>query len=367
MYSNKRDILPVITVRAKIDKVFFGPGVMVILEGLEATGSIKESCKQSGISYSKAWKILNTAEKQLGSPLVTRKQGGKSGGGCRITREGYMLMKRYRAAEVKIKEYAKDVFKEVMNDNINLSEVLGITKNDIITISGAGGKTSCLYRLGEELKQSKVLLTTTTKMMLPKKDEDVEFIYTENQALKKDAKYGRTFVYGEINEKNKCTAISYDGLNQLSKAYHYTVIEADGSRGLSLKGYLDNEPCIPKYATCNIGIVTVNEIGNLFSETNTLRIRELLGMIKKSDDSIDKDVITSSDIATWISHPKGMFKGSEGRKIVFFNKIEDQTSEKLVQEVIEALPNKFASKLDLIAMGSFKEGRYSLCRRRALY
>ncbi|MGO5053074.1 winged helix-turn-helix domain-containing protein [Lachnospiraceae bacterium LCP25S3_G4] len=104
---------PVVTVRMSKDKVFFGPGVMMILKALEATGSMKEACRISGLSYSKAWKILNTAEEQLGHALVERQHGGKSGGGCVVTNEGKVLMREYLRAEKRIKEYAKEVFKEV--------------------------------------------------------------------------------------------------------------------------------------------------------------------------------------------------------------------------------------------------------------
>lgn len=116
MDEEKSVFRPVVTVRAAKKKVFFGPGVVMLLTQLEVTGSIKEACRVTGLSYSKAWKILNTAEEECGYPLVSRRQGGKSGGGCIVTPEGKELLAKYLEAEKKIKQFAKQVFDEVWSD-----------------------------------------------------------------------------------------------------------------------------------------------------------------------------------------------------------------------------------------------------------
>ncbi|MEG0720653.1 MAG: LysR family transcriptional regulator [Lachnospiraceae bacterium] len=110
---NNPEFDPVITVRIAKEKVFFGPGVMLILKALKETGSVKEASRLSGISYSKAWKIINMAEEQLGYAIVERQQGGKCGGGCVVTNKGKLLMKQYRVAEKQIQTYAKQVFREI--------------------------------------------------------------------------------------------------------------------------------------------------------------------------------------------------------------------------------------------------------------
>lgn len=107
---------PIITVRMAGENVFFGPGVSMLLKELESTGTMKDACRISGLSYSKAWKILNTAEKELGFPLVQRLHGGKSGGGCIVTEQGKRLMQQYWEADKKIKEYAEQVFKSIKLD-----------------------------------------------------------------------------------------------------------------------------------------------------------------------------------------------------------------------------------------------------------
>lgn len=116
MKERNSKITPVITVRAAKEKVFFGPGVQLILEVLAQTGSMKEACARTGISYSKAWKILNTAEAQLGYSLVLRSHGGANKGGCLITEEGQRILAAYLQAHERICRYSEEVFEEVFNE-----------------------------------------------------------------------------------------------------------------------------------------------------------------------------------------------------------------------------------------------------------
>ena len=107
---------PVVTVRIKKEKVFFGPGAVMILRYLKETDSFKEACEKAELSYSKGWKIINIAEEQFGHPIVVRMQGGKKGGGCVITEEGKELLNHYLEAEDKIKQYANKIFEEMFNE-----------------------------------------------------------------------------------------------------------------------------------------------------------------------------------------------------------------------------------------------------------
>lgn len=97
---------PVVKLQVCTDEPVFGPGLVELLEHLEENGSMKEACQKMGMSYSKGWKIINRAEKQLGTSLLVRHQGGKSGGTCEITAEGKTLMRKYRAMETEVKTYA---------------------------------------------------------------------------------------------------------------------------------------------------------------------------------------------------------------------------------------------------------------------
>lgn len=88
----------------------FGPGLMILLEEIGYTGSMKEACARMGMSYSKGWKIVNRAEEALGYELIIRHHGGTKGGKCSVTDKGKSMMERYEKMEHEIRANAELLF-----------------------------------------------------------------------------------------------------------------------------------------------------------------------------------------------------------------------------------------------------------------
>ena len=74
---------------------FFGEGPYRLLRGVEKSGSLRATAMDMGMSYTKALKLINNAENELGIKFTTRVIGGKSGGGSCITAEGKEWLDRY--------------------------------------------------------------------------------------------------------------------------------------------------------------------------------------------------------------------------------------------------------------------------------
>lgn len=74
---------------------FFGEGPYRLLQGIEEKGSLRAAALDMGMSYTKALKLVNNAEKVLGFPFITRVTGGKSGGGSCLTEEGRAWIEKY--------------------------------------------------------------------------------------------------------------------------------------------------------------------------------------------------------------------------------------------------------------------------------
>lgn len=74
---------------------FFGEGPYRLLRGVEQTGSLRATSMEMGMSYTKALKLINNAEKELGFKFTTRVVGGKSGGGSCLTHEGKEWLDKY--------------------------------------------------------------------------------------------------------------------------------------------------------------------------------------------------------------------------------------------------------------------------------
>ena len=88
---------------------FFGPGVCELLERIRETGSIQAAAARMELSYTKAWKILNRAEQELGTSLINRMSGGKNGGSSTLTPAGEEAVKDFREMEGKLAAYADEL------------------------------------------------------------------------------------------------------------------------------------------------------------------------------------------------------------------------------------------------------------------
>ena len=97
----------------KGEEVFWGPGVQQIMEAVVTGESLREACRRTGISYSKARKIINRAEKELNMVLLERQQGGKNGGLSYVTDEGKRIMVFYESLDSEIKEFAEKKYSEL--------------------------------------------------------------------------------------------------------------------------------------------------------------------------------------------------------------------------------------------------------------
>jgi len=93
------------------DKIF-GPGLATLLRGMEEQGSLQKSAASMKLAYSKAWKMLKTAEEELGYSLADREAGGKNGGGSRLTPEGVRLLNAYEVFSKEANEVVKGIFEK---------------------------------------------------------------------------------------------------------------------------------------------------------------------------------------------------------------------------------------------------------------
>ncbi|WP_439816041.1 winged helix-turn-helix domain-containing protein [Zavarzinia sp. CC-PAN008] len=76
-----------------------GPGKIDLLEKIAAFGSISAAGRQMGMSYRRAWELVEELNTIFGKPVVERQVGGRQGGGARLTALGLALVTRYRAIE----------------------------------------------------------------------------------------------------------------------------------------------------------------------------------------------------------------------------------------------------------------------------
>ena len=88
------------------DDIAVGPGKVDLLEAIAATGSITAAAKSFGMSYRRAWLLVDTMNRCFATSVVAAETGGTRGGGARLTPLGSDVVRRYRAAEAKAAEGA---------------------------------------------------------------------------------------------------------------------------------------------------------------------------------------------------------------------------------------------------------------------
>jgi len=76
-----------------------GPGKVRLLEAIGRTGSISQAGRECGMSYRRAWLLINDLNLCFQQAVVAAHPGGSQGGGAELTRFGQKLIADYRAIE----------------------------------------------------------------------------------------------------------------------------------------------------------------------------------------------------------------------------------------------------------------------------
>ncbi len=76
-----------------------GPGKADLLEGIKETGSIAAAGRRMGMSYKRAWLLVETMNACFRAPLVETSRGGRTRGGATLTPAGAMVLAAYRRME----------------------------------------------------------------------------------------------------------------------------------------------------------------------------------------------------------------------------------------------------------------------------
>jgi len=89
----------------------FGPGKIKLLEAIRSTGSISAAARSIGMSYRRAWLLVEEINRALREPAVTAETGGIRGGGAVVTPVGERVVGLYRAIESQARTAAGGEFR----------------------------------------------------------------------------------------------------------------------------------------------------------------------------------------------------------------------------------------------------------------
>ena len=186
----------------------------------------------------------------------------------------------------------------------SITEALQLTipERAVISVTGAGGKTSLIFAWARELAASgkSVAITTTTHMFRPDRMEED----------------GIRIVAPDDPEKpGKLMAPPDDVLEHLRDEADVVLIEADGSRRMPLKWPGENEPVIPDYTDVTVCVCGLSGLGRPVSDA-VYRADELPEALKR--ETVDFNLIHAL-----VSSQNGGRRGVRGDFRVFMNQVDD--------------------------------------------
>lgn len=103
-------------IRFRVDigsELGIGPGKIALLENIGESGSLSQAARALGMSYRRAWQLLNSLNACLQEPVTQAQKGGPHGGGSRLTPFGRQLIRAYRAFDAETQRRGARAFRSV--------------------------------------------------------------------------------------------------------------------------------------------------------------------------------------------------------------------------------------------------------------
>lgn len=173
-----------------------------------------------------------------------------------------------------------------------ITELLPLGSCPIVSVIGAGGKTTIVKQLAEEL--GRAVITTTTHML---KEAPLA-------ASAADAMLSEGIVWCGTDEGHKISMPPFlDELKDIP-----LIIEADGSKHKPFKVPAAHEPAVYERSTAVIGVLGLNSLGKSISEA-AFRPNDTAAFLR----TYTEHIISEEDFCAVIASPCGLQKNSRGK------------------------------------------------------
>jgi probable selenium-dependent hydroxylase accessory protein YqeC len=243
-----------------------------------------------------------------------------------------------------------------------LSESLGLGPREVVSLAGAGGKTTLMFRLANELLLSgkKVVTTTTTRILEPTSTETASFfVHSSREKIKEFLeghldRFRHITVAGERLGEGKVKGVAPDVICDLWDASlsDYVIVEADGSAGRPLKAPREQEPVIPPNTTLVVAILGIDGLGIELDERNVFQP----ALMSKLTGVPLGQRIDAESMAILMTHPDGIFKGApaSSRVVAFLNKVDLLSESRKAEEVAERILAKQHPRIERVILGQLR-------------
>ncbi len=196
---------------------------------------------------------------------------------------------------------------------MSLSGLLGLTPGERVAVVGCGGKTSLIHLLARENASQGVLIAPTTRIGL-------------NQRI-----FQPGITYLGTPQGEKLVAAPLEEIRSASAAYGLTLMEADGSQGLPLKGWADHEPVVPDFATLTLGVVSARAVGLAATARHVHRLPLFLAQTGLAEG----ELVQEEAVARMIRQCQE--RHGKGRLAVAINQADDPPLREVADRIAKAL------------------------------
>jgi probable selenium-dependent hydroxylase accessory protein YqeC len=244
----------------------------------------------------------------------------------------------------------------------SLKESLGLKARELISLVGAGGKTTLMFRLARDLitERKKVVTTTTTKILEPFSGETLFLLVDRDEEKLKQFvfkhldQYKHITIASERIGSSKLRGGSSGLVNDLwiSHEIDYLIVEADGAAGRPIKAPRKGEPVIPSNTTLVVAILGVDGAGRELTEENAFQPE----LISKMTGIPVGGRMTDEAIAILMTHPEGVFKGASpsSRVVAFLNKVDIPDGIAKAKGIAEKILEKKHPQVERVVLGQLR-------------
>jgi probable selenium-dependent hydroxylase accessory protein YqeC len=230
---------------------------------------------------------------------------------------------------------------KVRSSMSSLSDLIDLLANPLISIVGAGGKTTTMYTLANELAQGgmRVITTTTTQIFFPRSGETGTLIVAEEMpallklvsaALKQ---HHHVTVAGAVTSAGKLDGLQPEQPYELlaKSGADAVIVEADGARHRMIKAPSEREPVVPPQTNVALLMMSAGAINQPLSAQVAHRPEHVAGVAGINQG----DILTPSAIARLMTSDQGAFKNiPESAATYLLITHATMTSREAIQELI---------------------------------
>ena len=241
-----------------------------------------------------------------------------------------------------------------------LSEALDLQRGEMTALIGAGGKTTTMFHLAEELRAAgrKVLVTTTTKIFKPAKPHVDRLFLVENiDALAQACgELAAPIIIGAgagVSADGKLLGLPPAWLDRLNDGNQFDAIllEADGAASRLFKVPSESEPVIPASCQLTLWLMAITVLNRPLDAASIHRAERATALLDRDR----RELMTQDLIIQLVKHPAGCWKGipPKSRKVAVINQADSLEQIAEARNLAEKL---LACGVDRVAITSYTSG-----------